>query len=536
MNFNPEIFEKNKVDFGAMISEEFLNRFAVAHHKLNNSIYHITQHISNFGLNLDIKLDVNNPIAFNLSPIDENRFVKIWKSHLMIKGAKKDVEPPFTPPNLKISVSNVCFTFIVHKEDGTIDFETEFNWDIVGTCAVVLDFIENENILRLEPIKLEFSKHETELLAIVQKKFATLKDSKKAAFSNQLREKMAVNDPEKLVLYLLNQVLATQITNFVQQFKLPKAFELMDGITIEPGFLSIEDRALSVGCKVGNNLSASPEAVVSQLNIFLSDFKEKINEEFYDFDEEKLKKWKIEESPSYKWLNTKLEDLKRSKTKKVAIKRIANENYPENIIIFTNDEISDSIANKYFNFYKSEDYETTLIPAVLKVKCGWSVKLSNADTEIMEHGLKLSMNAKLHAYAGVGAPNPDPKHWGEWVWLNLGVSIWPDPELGVIANPLFKTDGVFMNGKTTTTCIKANIDGVPSWANAAVAWITGLLTTPLFAVINLIISNFDFKIINYPPDGFPGTAFVIKPENWRLNQEPVKKGSYLVFSADTYFE
>ena len=43
MNFNPEIFKKNGIDFGAMISEEFLNNFATTHHELDNAIYHVVQ-------------------------------------------------------------------------------------------------------------------------------------------------------------------------------------------------------------------------------------------------------------------------------------------------------------------------------------------------------------------------------------------------------------------------------------------------------------------------------------------------------------
>jgi len=536
MNFNPDVYEKNGIDFGAMISEEFLNRFAVAHHKLDNDIYHVVQHITNFGLNLDIKLDVNNPIKFDLAPIPAQKFIGIWKSHLIVKGANVNVDPPVTPPNLKISVNDVKFTFIVYKEDGSVDFETEFVWDISGTCAVVFDNAEGENILRLEPVKIQFSKHETELLTEVGHRLRKLiPDKKNIKTGIRLLPGLMNNDePEKLVLYLLNQILATQVSNFVQEFTLPKAFELMDGVVIEPGYLSIQDHALAVGCKVGNDKSELAEDTEAKLRIFLKSFKQEFDKEFSNFDEEKLKKWKPEKSPTFQWLNRQMDDIKGLKHQTKRTKTSAD--YPENMMLFTNDQLTDSVANQFFNFYKYEDYSATLIPLVLKAKCGWSVKLSNADTEIMDHGLKLSMNSKLHGYAAVGAPNPDPKHWGEWIWLNLGITLWADPELGVIANPKFKEDGIYLSGELTTKSIKANIDNVPAWANKGVEWISGLLTSPLFAIINLIASSFDFKIINYPSQGFPGTSIVIKPENWRVNQNPLKIGSYLVFSGDTYFE
>lgn len=536
MNFNPEIFEKNGIDFGAMISEDFLNHFATAHHELDNSIYHVVQHISNFGLKLDIKLDVNNPIKFDLSPISDQKFLPIWKSHLIVKGAKKDVNTPIIPPNLKISANNVKFTFIVYKEDGSIDFPIEFFWDISGTCAIVLDSIEDERILRLEPIKIQFQKHDAELLKEINLRLQKLipdKDNKKTGIKATFGL-MNSNDPEKLVLYLLNQILATQVSNFIKEFTLPKAFELMKGVEIEPGYLSIDNKALSVGCKVGNNNSDLYKITESKFVVFMEEFTQEFTKEFTNFNEDKLKEWSPERSTTIAWLNLQIDEI--SKKKKHGLMKMSIAEYPQNLILFTNDRLTDVIANQFFNFNKSADYSATLIPLVLKAKCGWSCKLSNSDTEILDHGIKLTMNSKLYGYAAVGAPNPDPKHWGEWIWLNLGVTVMADPNLGVIAYPKFKENGIYLSGELTTKCIKANLDGVPSWANSAIGWITSLITTPLFTAINLIASSFDFKIIDYPSPGFPGTAIIIKPENWRINQSPLKLGSYLVFSGDTQFQ
>jgi hypothetical protein len=533
MNFDPAFFESKGIDFGAMISEDFLNRFAIAHHRLDNSIYHVKQHISNFGLNIDIQLDVNSPIVFDLSPIADSKFHSIWKSHLIVKGANANVDPPTTPPNLGIFVKEASFTFIVYKEDGTLDFQTNFLWDVSGTCAVVLDNVEGTNVLRLEPIKIQFKSHEKELIKEIDLQLKKHIPDVKTRTTQKLSWLMDNSNPEKLVLYLLNQMLATQMTNFIQQFTLPKSFELMNDVRIEPGLLSIKDKVLSVGCKVGNDTSKLSTETEAELKVFLSSFRQEFNREFSHFDEEKLKAWKPEHSTTLRFLDAKKAELISLKNQGVL--KGTNAVYPENVIVFTNSEITDAIANQYFNIYRQEDYEATLIPNALKAKCGWSVKLSNADTTIMDHGLKLTMNAKLHGYAGVACLNSDPKHWGEWIWFNLGANVWPDPDLGVIANPKFKTDGIYLSGELSTRCVKASIDGLPIWANSALSWIIGLITSPLFSVIDLLVRNFDFKIINYP-SGFPGTSIVIQSANWRFNQLPVKKGSYLVFSADTFFE
>ncbi len=272
MNFNPDIFIQNHVDFGGIITEEFLNRFSQSHFKYNNQIYHGKQHITNFGLNMDIKYDLSNAIVFDLSPIADDKFMLVWKKHLAVKGANERTLSNLatTPPNLKISVLGVTFTFIVYKEDGSVDFTADFNWDISGTCAVLLDNIEGEYILRLEPIKLEFKMHEKELLGELTKSFTrelpTRKDPKIVSIKDYLAAKFN-SDPEKLVLYLLNQILATQMTNFVQQWKLPKAFEIIDGVEIQPGYLSIQDKAIAVGCKVGscksNDIKNTAEAKIT---------------------------------------------------------------------------------------------------------------------------------------------------------------------------------------------------------------------------------------------------------------------------------
>lgn len=264
----------------------------------------------------------------------------------------------------------------------------------------------------------------------------------------------------------------------------------------------------------------------------MNEFRDVYNKEFKYASMTDLQKWDPKKSETLNWLKSKEREFETLNQVQPIVKSQLDD-YPENILLFTNDAIADTVANKYFNFDKSEDYSTTLIPAVLKAKCGWSLKLSNADTEVLDFGLKLTMNAKLHGYAAVGCPNPDPKHWGEWMWFNLGASITPVPNLGVEARPSFKTDGIYFSGRLTTQQLQVSIDGLPGWANKALEWITGLLSAPLFSLINLIASNFCFKIIDYPSVEFPGTGIPIEPQNWRFNEKLVKNGPYLLFTADT---
>jgi hypothetical protein len=165
---------------------------------------------------------------------------------------------------------------------------------------------------------------------------------------------------------------------------------------------------------------------------------------------------------------------------------------------------------------------------LLKAECGWWVNVGGASAEVVPKGIFVKAQAAVGGYARGCVPNPDPKHWGEWMCIGLGVALRVVPDFLVKAYFTFNTDGVYLRLVLLSTGVSVTIDGAPGWLNDLLGWITSMLTQPLFAAISLLIAAFRVRIIEYPRY-LPGTALEWEP---RLNTTPENAGPYLVFTAD----
>ena len=252
MNIPSAELQAAGVDLGAVVAEEFLNQFSAAHFRHVPDIYSGKQRFTNFGNDIEIAYSFKKPITFGLTQIPLKRFRPLWHSHLVRKGASSlRLEQILdTPSNLSLEASDVDFTITCYDgHTNNVVLVIDFTWQIDARCAVTL----NSNVLTLEPIKIQFSPGALQLLAVIRKKLGG------SASKNALSSCGKIGQPqdpawcakaEEFILFLLNTVLATQMTNFVRSWTLPNAIQLFDGINLSPNYLAIHDGLLILGGKV----------------------------------------------------------------------------------------------------------------------------------------------------------------------------------------------------------------------------------------------------------------------------------------------
>lgn len=544
MTLDPKPLMDNAVDVAATVTEEFLNRFSTAHHKAGNDIYHGTYPIPEFSPRLDVKYDVEQPLLFDISPIPMERFAPLWLAHLRAKGASKLVSVLETPPNIKLSCGGFRFTFIVYKKDSPeVDFQVDFVWSFEARCAVQLEeSTGGGKAIRLEPIKVTFSKPMAEIGEEVRTRFQGILAERKTDSScagtmslgiSAADEPVWCMELERLILFIVNQVLALQASNFIRSWELPRAFELVEGIGLAPTYLALDANSIVVGGKVAPTTSGvSP--VAYEIASFLAEFDRRISDEFSTMTDDEFKSWKPETSQTTKWV-TEIEDEMKAtlEKRKLPPQTAMGKNYPENIQILSNDVLFNSLARHYLQLHQENSGERKL-DFLVAGRYRWWIHMVNGRANVVQAGVHAAADLVLGASIGLAHPNPDPKHWGDWLWYDFGVQLEPRPEFGVNAFLSFETNGVFLQGECTTESIRVTIPGFPGWANDLLGWITEQLSRPLVAVLKLFIAALHVRIIRYP-EYFPGTPLRISQENWRFNHSLGNIGPYLTVSADTKF-
>jgi hypothetical protein len=536
---DPALLVANGVDVAGVITDTFLNNFSDAHFKKGNEIYKGSYEISDFESKLRIFYEFAAAIKFDLSPIPPNRFQSIWISHLKTKGSPNLAEVPMVPPNLMLSGERVKFRFTVYKgQTNDEDFSVDFEWSLEARCAVLLvEVAGGERELRLEPIKVKFTKSPEQLSREIAERVALIAQTRGPSRGLQNGRFGNPADPEwcikleKLFLFLVNQVLAISMTNFIKTWRLPRAIDLIKGVAVSPSYLEIANKMMIVGGQVLYAPSrVSP--IAERVTEFMESFSEKLQEEIETLTDEQLEKWDPNRSPSFQFLRQREKQILAEFNELANKSKNTSKSYPDNVQILSNDKLFDALAKAYLKDERRKDYSTR-IDFIVKGEAGWWLKVDGGYGRVVPSGVKIGANIAVGGYARACAPNPDPKHWGEWSCIGLCVQIEPKPNFEIDAFPDFKSSGIHIRLVLRTQRIEASLcGGIPSWVNKIVRWITGVLSEPLLDVIRALIALFNFKVVDYPKY-FPGTAIGFEP---RFNSRAQNAGPYLAFTADPKFK
>jgi hypothetical protein len=524
------------VDIAGLVNEKFLNNFSISHHKVNPSLYRGADYTDELGDRVEISYKVANPLKFDMNPISESRFRGLYESHLITKGMDPaNISKLFSvPANLKLTSSDVLFEIaVIDTSSGNDIIRVPFEWDMEARCAVTLQEDNGAYSVRLDPLKVEFSVGEpTALLEIRQ---AISGDKTITKLDNPKQYKAP--DPEwclkieRLILLLVNKVIAVQLSNFIRSWELPKAIELVDGVDFKPSYLDVKSDYLAIGGHVTMS-PAVESSIQSAATAVLTEYAHRAQLEFDSMSDDDIKNIQSRKLESVEWLKeqtkslsvaTQVEPSKGKGTSQVG-------GFDKNISLLLNDKPIDYVAKKELSVREGSHSEIKLDRA-LKAEAGWWLKVHSISGGVSPGGVWVKATPDVGGYARVCHFDIDPKNFGRWKCHGPAVQIILK-NARFSAFPSFESNGIYLRGKFDSDGIEVRIPGWPSWANDLLAWVTRTLSDPIIDFLGALLSLFRVRVVKYPKH-FPGTGLEWQPN---VNRVPSNIGPYLEFSADPAFE
>ena len=384
----------------------------------------------------------------------------------------------------------------------------------------------------MEPIKVAFTAGQSRIAAQIATRLAQQqsKPSHASTFGQP-------NDPiwcakvEEIILLMINQILATQIANFIRQWDLPRAVEIADGVSLAPNYIGIHGDDLVVGAQITTApIGLSP--LQARMEMLVNEFNRRTSYEFSTLTDTELESWAPDKSPTVRWLTQYRDTLEESaglELQKSSAQR--TKLVPPNLQLLANDRLFDILAKRYLSVNQGWEGSAEL-DRLLKAEIGWWFRVENGKGKVIPAGIEIHADVAIGGRARVCHFDIDPKSFGQWKCHGPCVELSPQPDFGIQAFPTFPADGIYLNAKLLTTGIAVRYCDWPAWANRILGWVTGNLTRPLLAAIAAIVARFRVRIAQYPRH-FPGTGSVWRPN---MNVDATNIGPYLVFSGDPTFE
>lgn len=536
MTYPYQELEAAGVDIAALVNENFLNKFSTSHHKTNPHLYEGADHTDELGDRVEVKFKVANPLKFDLNPISESRFRGLYESHLITKGMNPSQKTNIfsVPANLKLSSEKVSFEIaVIDSQSGSDIIRVPFAWNMEARCAVMLIETNGTYSVRLDPLKVEFSIGESAALLELRQSLL----GKKALPGAEKSSKYNSPDPEwcikieRLILLLVNKVIAVQLSNFIRSWELPKAIELVKGVDFKPSYLDVKANYLALG----GHVTMAPIAMSTlqaKASVILGEYARRVQEEFDAMTDEQIKNIKTAKLESVEWLRETTislgsELVKGSSSGKASKSGSA---FDKNVSLLINDKPIDYIAKKELTLRDGSSSSVQLDRA-LKAEAGWWLNVYNVSGGIAPGGLWVKATPDIGGYVRICHFDIDPKNFGQWKCYGPAVQLILR-NAKFAAYPSFESSGVYLRGRFSSDGVEVRIPGWPNWANDLLAWVTRALSDPIIDFLGTLLSLFKVRIVEYPKH-FPGTGLEWTPN---VNTTPANILSYLEFSADPAFE
>lgn len=144
-------------------------------------------------------------------------------------------------------------------------------------------------------------------------------------------------------------------------------------------------------------------------------------QEFAKLDDKKVNEWDPRSSPSLKWLQDRVEELRAQQGLERSGKRIARSKTRElkkrelqaaNIMLLSNDKLFDAVARSSLKASNHDDYSRE-IDHLVKGEAGWWFMVGNGHSHVIPNGIEITADIQVGAYARACYFNPDLKHFGE---------------------------------------------------------------------------------------------------------------------------
>jgi hypothetical protein len=464
-------------DLAAGLREDELNNFLTAHYHSQSSGGHPAGVYVGQGsladLGLTYSYSIGTPIAIALAPLSAQQFGRIMQSwmaavpELAALGTPHVLDAP--PPNVQLRASSITLT--IAAADGSINPPATLVFSLSATGFVTVSTAGGQATVTIVPIDIRLDNPGAFATALAE---LTLR----LGFRTNAPANTDCVPLQKLILHIVNAVIAPKLSSFIQQFHFPVPIHLFSGVEVTSVSLDIVDKLLVL---LANVSSLRIPKILTQIEISAS-------------------------SPS----DAKIRANEITAAAEASYSRIQKELIaPINPI-----QEAASFPNRGLFLLMSQRFFQTLASALLVTSASnqgsgggtiyyrwwWSIRTWNPITKIVGNGLSISIDIQGSAGAQVGVHT----HCGDvTASVNASASALP-----ARADTTFyfqnQSRELWMRLAPKPFTLSWTIGGLPWPLNQVLAIILDLFTDLGVAFIAALGLRWNLKLTDVP-DSFPGT-------------------------------
>ncbi|WKL57382.1 hypothetical protein Q1W73_17215 [Asticcacaulis sp. ZE23SCel15] len=483
-----KILSLTTYDIAAGLNEATINDFLAAHWGAEttspSSVYRGKGRADEIGISWEY--NVASPASIDLMPIATKSFSRIYKSYLRtIPEVARYLTPMRSEPQTKheagelgdIPPANVQ----VQVKDLQIKLTTDTGLDLNLAYAITITgFLETalegtNRVLRITPVAAKVTEP------------AALTAQLRAHVPHGAKKDVDCVALQKVLLYILNVVLANRIGSFIRQFSLPVPIDIVNGVSITDVTLQVVDDLLVMLGTVADSSTTSEPA--SQTALASGDPKY-IRQRAADAQSERL-------APLSKPV-----DIISADTRALSA-------WPaRGLFIIIHERFFQTIAR---TIDVAEGRETGGSKLGIHYSLGYNMHVWNAAARVVSSGLDLTSSFHGGVYA---------KAWIDTHCSPISHTLRGDAEASprFLAMFGFEDRDLVLTAKPEVFTIDWKLGGFPWPLNKILAWVLDFFSDVLILVLDMAGVKWKTKLTKFP-DSFPGTLLSY---DIRLDRQIVK--------------
>ena len=175
-----------------------------------------------------------------------------------------------------------------------------------------------------------------------------------------------------------------------------------------------------------------------------------------------FEKWTPKTSSTVRWLADKEQGLREEIDAELKASTKLVTAYDQNVLIISNGELFDGLAKANLRAHESWS-DSKKLDHLVKAEAGWWFDVNGSSAEVIAGGIRVKTNVDLGGYLRGCLPDPDPKHWGDWVCRGFCLRL-KTKDFGLEAIPTFQGDGLYFRFKLTNNArIEVDFCDMPDW-------------------------------------------------------------------------
>jgi hypothetical protein len=262
-----KVLDASDFDLAGGLREDEINNFLTAHYNQQSpggnpgGVYSGGGNLDDIGLNYTYAIDA--AIVATVAPLSDAKFKSLmngWVStvpelakfgpipaHLPAEASGAITDPP--PPNIQLNAPQMTLT--ITASDGSIDPPAVLKFSMTATGYVAATTSGGVVTVTVVPIAVRLDnpgRFQREVVAAM----------KQLGFRDKAKADPDCIPLQKLILHIVNAVIAPRLSGFVKEFTFPVPIRLFNNVVILGVALDVEDKLVVVLATVGFSTAAAP--------------------------------------------------------------------------------------------------------------------------------------------------------------------------------------------------------------------------------------------------------------------------------------